>query len=156
LIVRPCNCPSPDRYSEPRVSLCPVAAFAAPVPPAQAPPPPIGPPAGLHVAIGTIDYGGGQTGYLVYIKSSLTGDENDYIRDYARRNSRFPHEFTGDQFFTEEQFEVYRALGFHMVHGVLSGHDVVCVAGAAAGAQVRFSAAETNPIVTALRRLLMC
>ena len=82
---------------------------------------------GPHVAIGTIDYGGGETGYLVYIKSSLTGDENDYIRDYARRNASFPHETTGDQFFSEEQFEVYRALGFHMAHGFLSGDDDVVV-----------------------------
>ena len=37
------------------------------------------------MAIGTIDYGGGEIGYLVYLKSSLTGDENDYIRDYSRR-----------------------------------------------------------------------
>jgi hypothetical protein len=83
---------------------------------------------GPHVAIGTIDYGGGEKGYLVYIKSSLTGDENDYIRDYARRNDRFPHETTGDQFFSEEQFEVYRALGFHMTHEFLSGDDEVVVA----------------------------
>jgi hypothetical protein len=76
---------------------------------------------GPHAAIGAIDYGGGETGYLVYIKSSLTGDENDYIRDYARRNASFPHESTGDQFFSEEQFEVYRALGFHMMHNFLCG-----------------------------------
>jgi predicted acylesterase/phospholipase RssA len=75
---------------------------------------------GPHVAIGIIDYGGGEEGYLVYIKSSLTGDENDYICDYARRNNTFPHETTGDQFFSEEQFEVYRALGFHMTHEFLS------------------------------------
>src|SRR5262249_62056489 len=50
---------------------------------------------------------------------------NDYVRDYARRNDSFPHETTGDQFFSEEQFEVYRALGFHMTHGLLVGdHDV--------------------------------
>lgn len=82
---------------------------------------------GPHVAIGAIDYGGGQIGYLVYIKSSLTGDENDYIRDYARRYERFPHESTGDQFFSEEQFEVYRALGFHMAHRFLAGLDDVVV-----------------------------
>ena len=86
---------------------------------------------GPHAAIGVIDYGGGQKGYLLYIKSSLTGDENDYILDYARRYQRFPHETTGDQFFSEEQFEVYRALGFHAVHGVISERDVaeLCVAG---------------------------
>ena len=79
-----------------------------------------------HVAIGTIDYGGGEKGFLVYIKSSLTGDESDYVRDYARRNDRFPHETTGDQFFSAEQFEVYRAFGFDMTHGFLSGaHDVI-------------------------------
>ncbi|MBW7971344.1 patatin-like phospholipase family protein [Bradyrhizobium sp. BR 10289] len=85
---------------------------------------------GPHVAIGTIDYGAGEKGYLVYIKSSLTGDENDYIRDYARRHDTFPHETTGDQFFSEEQFEVYRALGFHMAHGFLTedpGADAVVV-----------------------------
>src|SRR5262249_20801580 len=39
----------------------------------------------VHVAIGTIDYGADEhsadnkKGWLIYIKSSLTGDENDYI-----------------------------------------------------------------------------
>jgi hypothetical protein len=83
---------------------------------------------GPHVAIGIIHYGGAEKGYLVYIKSSLTGDENDYIRDYARRYNSFPHESTGDQFFSEEQFEVYRALGFHMTNEFLSGDDKVVAA----------------------------
>jgi hypothetical protein len=30
---------------------------------------------------------------------------------------------TADQFFTEEQFEVYRALGFHAVSGLFDRHD---------------------------------
>ena len=102
---------------------------------------------GPHVAIGTIDYGGGQTGHLVYIKSSLTGDENDYVRDYARRYERFPHESTGDQFFSEEQFEVYRALGFHMAHRFLAGIDDASVRDAN-GECVRkkFVADGTGPI----------
>ena len=82
---------------------------------------PPAPSAGPHVTIGKIEYSGGQTGYLVYIKSSLTGDENDYVRDYGRRNPNFPHESTGDQFFSEEQFEVYRSLGFHSANGFLGG-----------------------------------
>jgi hypothetical protein len=57
----------------------------------------------------------------VYVKSSLSGDEKDYILDYKKRCSKFPHESTSDQFFTEEQFEVYRALGFHAVEGFFSG-----------------------------------
>ena len=83
---------------------------------------------GPHVAIGTIDYGAEQYGTLVYVKSSLTGDENDYILDYARRYPTFPHESTGDQFFSEEQFEVYRALGFHAMFGFLSKEAEVMVA----------------------------
>jgi hypothetical protein len=83
---------------------------------------------GPHVALGTIDYGAGQTGVLVYVKASLTGDENDYLRDYARRYPAFPHESTGDQFFSEEQFEVYRALGFHAMYGFLSKQADVAVA----------------------------
>lgn len=84
---------------------------------------------GPHAAIGTIDYAGGETGWLLYIKSSLSGDENDYVRDYARRNGEFPHESTGDQFFSEEQFEVYRALGFHIVSRLLGGDDKLQVVG---------------------------
>ena len=84
---------------------------------------------GPHAAIGCIDYGGGEQGFLLYIKSSLTGDENDYVRDYARRHQLFPHETTGDQFFSEEQFEVYRALGFHAANGVLCNRDALEVCG---------------------------
>jgi len=78
---------------------------------------------GPHAAIGTIDYDGGEKGWLLYIKSSLTGDENDYVRDYARRYDQFPHETTGDQFFSEEQFEVYRALGFHIAIRLFNAED---------------------------------
>lgn len=76
------------------------------------------PAAGPHCAIGEISYSNGGKGTLIYVKASLTGDENVYILDYARRNAAFPHETTGDQFFNEEQFEVYRALGFHCLHGL--------------------------------------
>jgi hypothetical protein len=96
---------------------------------------------GPHVAVGVIDYGGGEKGYLVYIKSSLSGDENDYIRDYARRNYSFPHETTGDQFFSEEQFEVYRALGFHMTHGFLSGEHDLAVGDGTDPVMARFTTA---------------
>ena len=33
---------------------------------------------GPHAAIGTIRYGDEETGILIYIKASLSGDENDY------------------------------------------------------------------------------
>jgi hypothetical protein len=66
-----------------------------------------------HWTVGTIDYGSGERGTLLYVKSSLTGDEPQYVTDYRRRFPTFPHESTADQFFNETQFESYRALGFH-------------------------------------------
>ena len=88
-----------------------------------------------HVAFGRISYPDrmdpdhpgniekGFDGLLVYAKSMMTGDEKDYILDYERRFPRFPHETTGDQFFSEEQFESYRNLGFHGVGDALEGCD---------------------------------
>ncbi len=89
----------------------------------ETPPPAKGP----HAALGTVHYDDGTSGFLLYLKSSLTGDENDYVRDYARRNPSFPHETTADQFFSEEQFEAYRALGFHVAFGALAGDAAVAM-----------------------------
>lgn len=80
---------------------------------------------GPHCAVGRILYNDDQSGILLYVKSSISGDENDYIIDYKRRNASFPHETTNDQFFSEEQFEVYRALGFHAVNRTLAGEEAV-------------------------------
>ncbi len=75
---------------------------------------------GKHFAAGKIDYGPDfPEGWLVYIKSSLTQDENPYIREYSVKNPDFPHESTGDQFFNETQFECYRALGYHAAQDFL-------------------------------------
>jgi hypothetical protein len=90
---------------------------------------------GPHCALGTIYYprmtgktdDPNSTGVLLYIKSSFTGDENDYVVDYKRRNPEFPHETTLDQLFTEEQFEVYRALGFHAVDSAFKLVDEVAM-----------------------------
>jgi Patatin-like phospholipase len=87
--------------------------------------PPNAAPHGPHCAVGEIAYPQGRNGILIYVKSSITGDENDYIVDYKRRFPTYPHETTADQLFSEEQFEVYRALGFHAVTEVFSGRDQV-------------------------------
>ncbi len=76
-----------------------------------------------HYAVGVIDYGTHGRGVLLYIKSSLTGDENPYIREYKQKHADFPHETTGDQFFDETQFECYRALGYHAADSLLTGRD---------------------------------
>lgn len=71
-----------------------------------------------HFAVGKVLYpedrfGPRKEGVLVYIKPVMTGDEPDYVLDYERRYPDFPQETTADQFFSEDQMEAYRALGFH-------------------------------------------
>ncbi|WP_064697377.1 patatin-like phospholipase family protein [Rhizobium aegyptiacum] len=83
---------------------------------------------GPHCAVGKITYPDQSEGLIVYVKSSVTGDERDYVLDYKRRYPAFPHEQTSDQFFTEEQFEVYRALGFHAVDRFMSRKDYFATA----------------------------
>ena len=72
-----------------------------------------------HFAVGRIIYEDGEEGILLYIKATVTGDEPDYVLDYERRYPNFPHEATSDQFFSEEQMEAYRALGFHATRNAL-------------------------------------
>jgi len=67
-----------------------------------------------HFSVGKIRYGNGEVGHLLYFKLSVTGDEPEYVRAYRAKNPEFPHEPTSDQFFSEDQFEAYRALGEHI------------------------------------------
>ena len=78
-------------------------------------------------AIGAIDYGSGLTGTVLYIKAAYhkASVRNAGVRSYAIANPDFPHQSTGDQFFSESQFESYRALGFEVT-------DTIMMEGAAA------------------------
>ena len=78
-----------------------------------------------HFAVGRIIYEDGEEGILLYVKATVTGDEPDYVLDYERRYPNFPHEATSDQFFSEEQMEAYRALGFHATHHALDQDGAV-------------------------------
>ena len=60
-------------------------------------------------------------GWLLYLKSSLTGNEPADVIEYSRRNKDFPHQSTGDQFFSESQFESYRRLGLHILREAFEG-----------------------------------
>jgi hypothetical protein len=66
-----------------------------------------------HFALGRIHYGGDQCGWLLYVKATMTGDEDALLRDYKASHPQFPHQSTAEQFFDERRFEMYRALGFH-------------------------------------------
>jgi hypothetical protein len=73
-----------------------------------------------HFTIAKIHYRDGRTGWLVYLRSSLTGDEDEFISSYKACFADFPHQSTTDQFFTEEQFEAYRRLGEHIVEAAVT------------------------------------
>ncbi len=77
----------------------------------------------FHCAVGTIHYEQrdpvATPGYLLYIKASLSGNEPSDIKQYKAEHSAFPHESTGDQWYSESQFESYRKLGQHVAEQVL-------------------------------------
>jgi hypothetical protein len=78
---------------------------------------------GRSCAIGKIRYSvvdgpGIDDGVLIYIKPACYGDEPRDIYEYFKSNEDFPHESTGDQFFSESQFESYRMLGAHTMEKI--------------------------------------
>jgi len=70
-------------------------------------------PAGAHFTIGRVVYGNQEdVAWILYLKSSFTNeDEPATVKSYATQHASFPHQTTADQFFDDEQFEAYRALG---------------------------------------------
>jgi hypothetical protein len=113
------------------------------------------PSAGPHVALGRIDYppaaagGNREQGVLIYIKASLSGDENDYVLAYKAAHPRFPQESTMEQLFTEEQVEVYRSLGEHIAGRFIRGEDAAspnAAARASSIALIKRLIPEMNPI----------
>ena len=58
-------------------------------------------------------------GFLLYVKPAIIDREPYDVTNYARRSADFPHEPTADQWFSESQFESYRALGLNVVATVL-------------------------------------
>ena len=82
-----------------------------------------------YCAIGTIHYSevdGGpakNNGTLVYIKPAICGTEPTDVFNYAQTSDTFPHETTADQFFSESQFESYRALGAHAIEQMSANWD---------------------------------
>jgi hypothetical protein len=75
-----------------------------------------------HGALGRIRYsavdGPVADGVLIYLKTTLSGDEPVDVMNYAVAHPDFPHETTANQWFGESQFESYRMLGLHTVESV--------------------------------------
>jgi hypothetical protein len=73
-------------------------------------------PAARYCAVGHIHYRDVdgpevQDGILIYVKPAICETESYDVYNYARSSLTFPHESTANQWFSESQFESYRALG---------------------------------------------
>jgi hypothetical protein len=82
--------------------------------------------AGHNCAVGRIRYSvvdgdGAPDGVIVYVKPACYGHEPRDIYEYFKRNETFPNESTGDQFFSESQFESYRMLGAYTMEQLCPG-----------------------------------
>lgn len=88
--------------------------------------------AGKHCAVGRIRYScidrrtndrtdddDNYDGILIYIKPSLIGAEPRDVVNYSQGSRKFPQEVITDQWFSEAQFESYRALGSYIVNAIL-------------------------------------
>ncbi|WP_050407641.1 patatin-like phospholipase family protein [Massilia sp. NR 4-1] len=75
-------------------------------------------PVGAAFVTGEINYakadGVCENGVLLYIKPTMTGSENADLLNYRKTHADFPHQSTADQWFDEDQFESYRALGYQI------------------------------------------
>lgn len=82
-----------------------------------------------HCVTGSIRYPedapAAEPGTVVYIKSSLTGDEPADVLNYKKQDSVFPQDSTTDQWFSESQFESYRRLGHHVALSTFAPADPV-------------------------------
>lgn len=72
-------------------------------------------------------------GLLIYIKPMLGNDVPADILAYSAGNARFPHDTTANQWFTESQFESYRALGTHALRVITDTPDDTVLVGRAPG-----------------------
>lgn len=81
-------------------------------------------PGAAYCAVGTIHYSavdgdGVEPGYLLYVKPAILDREPYDVTNYAKTSKDFPHEPTADQWFSESQFESYRALGRNAIVEIL-------------------------------------
>jgi len=66
-------------------------------------------------------------GQLIYIKPMLLGTEPPDVEAYAAANPSFPHQSTGNQWFSESQTESYRMLGQHTLDEICRGWNGNCL-----------------------------
>jgi hypothetical protein len=60
---------------------------------------------------GEFRYATGEPGVLVYARNVMTDDAPWDVKAHHDKDPAFPHNSTGDQLYTDQKFEAYRALG---------------------------------------------
>ncbi len=99
-----------------------------------------------HFVVGHIYYPDDPTrvkpGILVYIKPTLTGNEEPDVRAYKVISPQFPFHPLSDQVFDEIQFEAYRSLGEHIARDLIRW-----------GRNERSSPTESSSFVAVLSKL---
>jgi hypothetical protein len=76
---------------------------------------------------GEYGYRKGVDGNLIYVKPAVYGDCPTDVTNYRKENHSFPHETTADQFFSETQFESYRALGSHVIDEICQNRSLAAM-----------------------------
>jgi hypothetical protein len=79
-----------------------------------------------RAAVGEIIYPTGPRGRLIYLKAAMTGHEITPVLQYKTSHPAFPHETTGDQFYSEDQFESYRRLGLDVAEKAFEVGLIAC------------------------------
>ncbi len=105
-----------------------------------------------YCAIGDIHYGtvdaGATDGKLLYLKPAFYGkSEPRDVYNYAQTSQTFPHESTGDQWFSESQFESYRALGYFALGELLPSDAKPADLGALIAAAEAYLQPQTAEII---------
>jgi hypothetical protein len=75
-------------------------------------------------AEGVIEYPDKTQGELLYVRAVRCPSAPEDVVGYAARDPKFPNHPTSDQFFDEERFEAYRALGRYLMSEGLSRLDL--------------------------------
>src|SRR5207249_4953853 len=75
-------------------------------------------------AVGRIRYADGSNAHLVVLKIGLTSTSSAEVRTLRDRWRRFPNHGTGDQFYTSELFDAYRALGYDTTKLAIDSEEV--------------------------------
>jgi hypothetical protein len=76
-------------------------------------------------AIGTITYGNGVQGDLIFVKTAIIQEAPADVLAYRDRDPLFPSNPTTDQLYGDEKFEAYRRLGAFSADRALHQFDVV-------------------------------